>query len=88
MLTEEIIPMVRVKLFPNQQPWVDRTAAYNAVFTTSVMSAYKAISDGVRYVVRDAKCQYWEPVESYFHQGNTAYDMNCVLSWTTKPRTL
>ncbi|RXN12203.1 hypothetical protein ROHU_010229 [Labeo rohita] len=80
MLAEAIIPTVRIRTFPNQKPWVDRsiraavnarTVTYNSGLVTSDMSAYKAASYGVRRAVRDTKRRYRERLESHFHQGDT-----------------
>lgn len=92
MLKKEIIPTVRVKTFPNQKPWMDRSilaavngssTTYNVGLTTSYMSTYKKTSYCIRCMVNDVKCQYREHLEFHFHQG----DMDCKQSWTTKPRT-
>ncbi|RXN06000.1 interferon-inducible GTPase 5-like protein [Labeo rohita] len=74
MLAEEIIPTVRIRTFPNQKPWVDRSiraATYNSGLATGDMSAYKAASYGIRRAGRDTKRQYRERLESHFHQGDT-----------------
>lgn len=75
--TEETVPKVTVKTFPNQKPWINktirdalnmRTATYNSGLETGNMDDYKAASYNVRKAVREAKRKYGEKVESQFQQ--------------------
>lgn len=73
----------RINLIPSKVNAVNaRTAAYNVSLTTGDMRAYKAASYGVLHVVRDAKCQYREHVESRFHQGDTRSMWHGLLTIT------
>ena len=76
-LTDEIIPKVIVKVYPNQKPWVDRsirealnaqTSAYNNGLSSGDMTSYKVASYQVRKAVKAAKKRYREKVET--HLGN------------------
>ena len=67
LLTDTIIPTVKIKSFPNQKPWVDRhvrmalktrTTTYNAGLTSGDMLDYKAASYSLRRTIKDAKRRY------------------------------
>ncbi|KAL2085072.1 hypothetical protein ACEWY4_018392 [Coilia grayii] len=79
LLTDTIIPTVKIKSFPNQKPWVDkdvrmalktRTTTYNAGLTSGDMSDYKAASYSLRRTIKDAKRRYRDRVEADFMAGD------------------
>lgn len=79
-LLEDTIPMVTVKVFPNQKPWVDktiraalnaRTAAYNEGLTTGDMSPYKAAAYKLRKAVKAAKRRHRDKVEGQLRDRDT-----------------
>ena len=81
LLVNYIIPSVKIKVFPNQKPWVDgtvraalsaRTAAYNAGISTGDMMDYKVAAYGLRKTVKAAKCRYKDRVEADFNAGDPA----------------
>ena len=81
LLITYIIPSVKIKVFPNQKPWVDgtvraalsaRTAAYNAGISTGDMMDYKVAAYGLRKTVKAAKCRYKDRVEADFNAGDPA----------------
>jgi len=64
MLENIIVPMVKVRSFPNQKLWVDgsiratlntRTAAYNSSLVSSNMDEYKAESYRLRRRVKECE---------------------------------
>src|SRR4029434_1499454 len=72
---------VKIKVFPNEKPWVDgtvraalsaRTAAYNAGISTGDMMDYKVAAYGLRKTVKAAKCRYKDRVEADFNAGDPA----------------
>jgi len=76
-LADTIVPMVKVRSFPNQKPWIDgyiratlnaHTAAYNSSFVSGNMDEYKAASYGLRRAVKDAKRRYRDRVELQMEQ--------------------
>ena len=77
--TDMHVPKVTVKVFENQKPWINnntrnalkqRTAAYKLGLETGNMDDYKAALYNVRKVVKDAKREYGEKMESKFQQGD------------------
>ncbi|KAG5284759.1 hypothetical protein AALO_G00030160 [Alosa alosa] len=81
MLTDSIIPTVKIRSFPNQKPWVDRevrtalktrTMTYNAGLISGDMTDYKAASYSLRSAIKDAKRRYRDRVEADFLEGDPA----------------
>ena len=77
--TDMHVPKVTVKVFENQKPWINnntrnalkqRTAAYKLGLETGNMDDYKAAAYNVRKVVKDAKREYGEKMESKFQEGD------------------
>ena len=76
LLINDIIPSVKIKVFPNQKPWVDgtvraalsaRTAAYNAGISTGDMMDYKVAAYGLRKTLKlqsaDIRTE-WKPTST------------------------
>ncbi|KAG5263395.1 hypothetical protein AALO_G00264390, partial [Alosa alosa] len=79
MLTDSIIPTVKIRSFPNQKPWVDREVrtalktramTYNAGLISGDMTDYKAASYSLRRAIKDAKRRYRDRVEADFLEGD------------------
>ena len=74
-VTDQVIPMVKVKVFPNQKPWVDRSVrvalrerstAYNSGLLSGDMTEYKASRYRLRRVIANAKRGYRDKIEAQF----------------------
>ena len=80
-LINDIVQHVKIKVYPNQKPWVDktvkaalaaRTASYNAGLISGDMTGYKEAVYGLRRTVKAAKIRYRDRVEADFHAGDPA----------------
>lgn len=97
LLTNKIIQTVKIKVFPNQKPWVDRavrtaitahTAAYNAELISGDVSEYKKAAYGLRKTVKSAKSRYKDRVEADFNAGDPAQIWNglrVIMDFKSKP---
>ena len=93
-LTDDVVPTVMVKSFPNQKPWVDRsiraalkkhTTAYNAGLLSGDMTEYKAACYKLRRDIADDKCRYRDKMKHYSRKRtHKAYDRDYMRSRTTK----
>ena len=72
------VPKV-TKIYKNQKPWINkntqnalkqRTVAYKSGLETDNMDDYKAAAYNVRKIVKDAKREYGEKMDSKFQQGD------------------
>jgi len=93
ILEDTIVPMVKVRSFPYQKPWVGgsiraavnaRTAAYNSSLVFGNMDEYKAASYGLRCVVKDAKRWYREWRCRWSSATADDYGKCYGLSWVTR----
>ena len=73
---DDVVPMLMVKSFPNQKPWVDRsiraalkerTTTYNAGLLSGDMTEYKAACYKLRRDIVDAKRRYRDKMEAQCH---------------------
>uniref|UniRef100_A0A3P9JDD6 Reverse transcriptase domain-containing protein n=1 Tax=Oryzias latipes TaxID=8090 RepID=A0A3P9JDD6_ORYLA len=79
-LADDTVQKTKIRTFPNQKPWVDktirdalrsRTAAYNAGLASGDMELYKAASYNVRKAVKEAKKRYGRKLESQLQQSDS-----------------
>ena len=77
---EDVVPIVTIKTFPNQKPWIDgsirvklkaQTTAFNQGKVTGNMTEYKQCSYSLCKAFKQAKLQYRDKVESQFNGSDT-----------------
>ena len=80
----DVVPMVNIKIFPNQKPWIDgsiraklkaRTTAFNHGKVTGNITEYKQCSYSLHKAIKQAKRQYRDKVvaiQRLRHERNVA----------------